>query len=65
MCIMVSSVVALLGALPAWISRFLVKNSVGKAWTSSANDALCTHLLQVEFCFFENGFSDSTYNIVV
>ncbi|RAL51730.1 hypothetical protein DM860_010448 [Cuscuta australis] len=42
---MLSSVVACLGMLPAWISRSLVKNFVGKCWSSTAVDALCTHLL--------------------
>lgn len=43
---------AFLGLLPAPILRFIVKNSVGKSWSSSAIEALCTHVLKVELMFF-------------
>ncbi|KAF5937799.1 hypothetical protein HYC85_025305 [Camellia sinensis] len=42
----VSSVVGLLGLLPTRASRFLVTKSVGKSWSTTAVDALCTHVLQ-------------------
>ncbi|KAL7198136.1 hypothetical protein ACSBR2_020622 [Camellia fascicularis] len=42
----VSSVVGLLGLLPTKASRFLVTKSVGKSWSTTAVDALCTHVLQ-------------------
>ncbi|MCD7452887.1 hypothetical protein HAX54_018561 [Datura stramonium] len=41
-----SSIVAILGLLPVWISRILVKNSVGKSWCPSAVEALCSHVLR-------------------
>ncbi|KAH0732842.1 hypothetical protein KY289_004030 [Solanum tuberosum] len=41
-----SSIVAILGLLPAWISRILVKNSVGKSWCAAAVEALCSHVLR-------------------
>lgn len=43
---------AFLGLLPAPTLRFIVKNSVGKSWSSSAIEALCTHVLKVELMFF-------------
>ncbi|KAI7979278.1 Lipid droplet-associated hydrolase [Camellia lanceoleosa] len=43
----VSSVVGLLGLLPTKASRFLVTKSVGKSWSTTAVDALCTHVLQI------------------
>ncbi|CAH9068446.1 unnamed protein product [Cuscuta epithymum] len=43
---MLSSIVACLGMLPAWISTYFVKKYVGKLWSPTAVDALCTHLLQ-------------------
>ncbi|KAM3266339.1 lipid droplet-associated hydrolase isoform X1 [Capsicum annuum] len=46
LCTGVSSIVAVLGLLPAWISRILVKNSVGNSWCPSAVEALCTHVLR-------------------
>ncbi|XP_049401644.1 uncharacterized protein LOC125865489 [Solanum stenotomum] len=41
-----SSIVAILGFLPVWISRILVKNSVGKSWCPAAVEALCSHVLR-------------------
>lgn len=41
-----SSIVAILGLLPVWISRILVKNSVGKSWCPAAVEALCSHVLR-------------------
>lgn len=46
-----SSIVAILELLPTWISRILVKNSVGNSWCPSAVEALCTHVLRVRFNF--------------
>ncbi|KAK6152269.1 hypothetical protein DH2020_014904 [Rehmannia glutinosa] len=46
LCAAVSSMGALLGMLPVYISRFLVKESMGKSWSFSTVDALCTHVLQ-------------------
>ncbi|XP_074370684.1 uncharacterized protein LOC141711884 [Apium graveolens] len=46
LCATLSSIVALLGLLPASLTRFLVRNSVGKSWSSTAVDALCDNLLQ-------------------
>ncbi|XP_060196494.1 uncharacterized protein LOC132625893 isoform X4 [Lycium barbarum] len=47
LCTGLSSIVAILGLLPAWISRILVKNSVGNSWCPSAVEALCTHVLKI------------------
>ncbi|KAL3347370.1 hypothetical protein AABB24_021180 [Solanum stoloniferum] len=41
-----SSIVAILGLLPVWISRILVKNSVGNSWCPAAVEALCSHVLR-------------------
>nr|XP_010315445.1 lipid droplet-associated hydrolase isoform X2 [Solanum lycopersicum] len=41
-----SSIVAILGLLPVWISRILVKNSVGNSWSPAAVEALCSHVLR-------------------
>ncbi|KAI3447416.1 hypothetical protein Pfo_004081 [Paulownia fortunei] len=46
LCTALSSIGALLGMLPALISRFLVKKSIAKSWSSSAVEVLCTHVLQ-------------------
>ncbi|WOG98267.1 hypothetical protein DCAR_0417608 [Daucus carota subsp. sativus] len=46
LCATLSSIVALLGLLPANVTRYLVRNSVGKSWSSTAVDALCDNLLQ-------------------
>ncbi|XP_059288580.1 uncharacterized protein LOC132041919 isoform X2 [Lycium ferocissimum] len=46
LCTGLSSIVAILGLLPGWISRILVKNSVGNSWCPSAVEALCTHVLK-------------------
>ncbi|KAF5750566.1 UPF0554 protein-like isoform X2 [Tripterygium wilfordii] len=41
-----SFMVASLGLLPKWASRLIVSNSVGKSWSKTAVDALCSHLMQ-------------------
>ncbi|CAN4113987.1 unnamed protein product [Withania somnifera] len=46
LCTCLSSVVAFLGFLPAWVSRILVNNSVGNSWCPSAVEALCSHVLK-------------------
>ncbi|KAA8518509.1 hypothetical protein F0562_015983 [Nyssa sinensis] len=46
LCAALSSIVALLGLLPTHASRFLVTKSVGKSWSATAVEALCTHVLQ-------------------
>lgn len=46
LCTCLSSIVAILGLLPAWVSRKLVKNSVGNSWCPSAVEALCSHVLK-------------------
>nr|GFB00762.1 lipid droplet-associated hydrolase isoform X1 [Tanacetum cinerariifolium] len=43
---MISATVALLGFLPISASKFLAKNLVGKSWSSTALDALCTSVLK-------------------
>ncbi|CAA0822526.1 alpha/beta-Hydrolases superfamily protein [Striga hermonthica] len=45
-CTVLSFMGGLLGRLPSHISRFLVKISMGKSWSSSSIDVLCTHVLQ-------------------
>ncbi|XP_057974170.1 uncharacterized protein LOC131162053 isoform X2 [Malania oleifera] len=45
-CVALSSVVALLGFLPSWALKFLVKKSLGNSWSATAVEATCTHLLQ-------------------
>ncbi|KAG8374051.1 hypothetical protein BUALT_Bualt11G0090700 [Buddleja alternifolia] len=46
LCAALSYIGALLGKLPDPISRFLVTKSMGKSWSSSAVEVLCTHVLQ-------------------
>ncbi|KAL3623441.1 hypothetical protein CASFOL_032257 [Castilleja foliolosa] len=46
LCATISFTGALLGMLPARISRFLVKKSMGKSWSFSAVEVLRTHVLQ-------------------
>ncbi|ONK77496.1 uncharacterized protein A4U43_C02F7180 [Asparagus officinalis] len=38
--------VSLLGFFPAWLSRALVKRTIGQSLSSTAIDATCSHLLQ-------------------
>ncbi|KAL0316062.1 UNVERIFIED_CONTAM: Lipid droplet-associated hydrolase [Sesamum radiatum] len=45
-CAAVSFMGGFLGMLPAPISRLLVKKTIGKSWSSSAVEVLCTHVLQ-------------------
>ncbi|KAL5710463.1 hypothetical protein ACHQM5_021020 [Ranunculus cassubicifolius] len=40
------SVVALLGFFPSYATRFFVRRSLGKSWSSTAVEALCSHLLK-------------------
>ncbi|XP_071908482.1 uncharacterized protein [Coffea arabica] len=42
-CAVLSSIA---GMVPIWTSKFLVTKTLGKPWSSSAVDALCTHVLQ-------------------
>ncbi|KAL7092289.1 hypothetical protein ACP275_12G156900 [Erythranthe tilingii] len=46
LCAILSSMGAFLGMLPSQITRLIVKNSIGKSWSSSAIEVLCTHVLQ-------------------
>ena len=46
LCAALSSIVAFLGLLPRWASGFIVSNSLGKSWSSTAVEALCSHLLK-------------------
>ncbi|XP_009631726.1 uncharacterized protein [Nicotiana tomentosiformis] len=46
LCTGLSSLATILALLPAWISRFLVKTSVGKSWSPPAVEALCKHVLR-------------------
>ncbi|RVW20829.1 Lipid droplet-associated hydrolase [Vitis vinifera] len=50
LCAALSSIVAFLGLLPRWASGFIVSNSLGKSWSSTAVEALCSHLLKVNPC---------------
>ncbi|KAK3025892.1 hypothetical protein RJ639_041689 [Escallonia herrerae] len=43
----VKDYVEILGMLPRPVSRFLVKKSLGKAWSATAVEALCTDVLQL------------------
>ncbi|KAI3688044.1 hypothetical protein L1987_81750 [Smallanthus sonchifolius] len=43
---LISATVALLGFLPISASRFIAKNSLGKSWSTTAIDALCTGILK-------------------
>ncbi|KAL8505160.1 hypothetical protein ACS0TY_016388 [Phlomoides rotata] len=45
-CAAISSLGAFLGMLPPEISRFLVKKSMGKSWSSYAVELMSTHVLQ-------------------
>ncbi|KAL7594545.1 hypothetical protein Lser_V15G28663 [Lactuca serriola] len=42
----ISAIVALFGFLPIWASRFIAKISLGKSWSTTALDALCTRVLK-------------------
>ncbi|XP_043725149.1 lipid droplet-associated hydrolase isoform X1 [Telopea speciosissima] len=46
LCVVLSSIIAMLGLLPSWATRALVRRSLGSLWSSTAVDATCTHLLQ-------------------
>uniref|UniRef100_A0A7N0V3G2 Lipid droplet-associated hydrolase n=2 Tax=Kalanchoe fedtschenkoi TaxID=63787 RepID=A0A7N0V3G2_KALFE len=46
LCTALSSLAGILGLLPNWVSKYLVKNSVGISWSVTAAEAACTHLLQ-------------------
>ncbi|KAH6797559.1 alpha/beta-Hydrolases superfamily protein [Perilla frutescens var. hirtella] len=46
LCVALSTLGALLGVLPLEVTRFLVKISMGKSWSSSAVEVLCTHVLK-------------------
>ncbi|XP_042040124.1 lipid droplet-associated hydrolase-like [Salvia splendens] len=46
LCTAASAIGALFGALPSELTGFLVKIFVGKSWSSSAVEALCTHILK-------------------
>ncbi|KAK9289938.1 hypothetical protein L1049_008100 [Liquidambar formosana] len=46
LCAIFGSVVAFLGLLPRWASRFIVIKSLGKSWSDTAVEAACTHLLK-------------------
>ncbi|KAG6412151.1 hypothetical protein SASPL_124820 [Salvia splendens] len=48
LCTAASAIGALFGALPSELTGFLVKISVGKSWSSSAVEALCTHVQKVQ-----------------
>lgn len=42
----VSLLVALLGLIPTWGSRFIVKRTLGKSWSATAVGATCSHLVK-------------------
>ncbi|CAA2970384.1 lipid droplet-associated hydrolase isoform X2 [Olea europaea subsp. europaea] len=46
LCAALGSIGGLLGKLPTQISGFVVKNSIGKSWSSSAVVSFCTSVLQ-------------------
>ncbi|KAI3874509.1 hypothetical protein MKX03_004839 [Papaver bracteatum] len=46
LCSAISCIVSALGLLPRRLTRFLVKKSVGKSWSTASVEALCGHLLQ-------------------
>ncbi|XP_051149611.1 uncharacterized protein LOC127264199 [Andrographis paniculata] len=46
LCAALSTIGASLRILPTSILKFLVKNSIGKSWSSSAVEVLCSHVLQ-------------------
>ncbi|CAA3032293.1 lipid droplet-associated hydrolase isoform X2 [Olea europaea subsp. europaea] len=46
LCAALGSLGGLLGKLPTQISGFVVKNSIGKSWSSSAVVSFCTSVLQ-------------------
>ncbi|XP_057805327.1 uncharacterized protein LOC131020493 [Salvia miltiorrhiza] len=46
LCTGISFIGAMLGALPSGITNFFLKISIGKSWSSSAAEALCTHVLK-------------------
>lgn len=67
---LLSSFVALLGALPSQVSSFFVRKTIGKAWSRTASEAACSHLLKVKWnlmyiicsmCFFSILFVNVTY----
>ncbi|KAF3442719.1 hypothetical protein FNV43_RR16636 [Rhamnella rubrinervis] len=43
-CVVLSYMVALLGMLPTYALRLIVKQSLGKSWSATAIEATCSHL---------------------
>ncbi|XP_062112568.1 uncharacterized protein LOC133823735 isoform X2 [Humulus lupulus] len=43
-CVVLSSIVAVLGFLPSWALRFIVSKSVGNSMSSTAVEVTCSHL---------------------
>ncbi|KAF3441594.1 hypothetical protein FNV43_RR15509 [Rhamnella rubrinervis] len=46
-CVVLSYMVALLGMLPTYALRLIVKQSLGKSWSATAIEATCSHLAKL------------------
>lgn len=49
LCPALCSLAGILGLLPNWASAYMVKNSIGSSWSTTAIEATCTHLLKVSY----------------
>lgn len=50
LCVVFSFIVALLGLLPIRLLRLIVTMFLGKFWSATAVDAVCSHLVKVKVC---------------
>lgn len=69
-CLVVCSIVALLGMLPICALRLIVKRSFGKSWSATGIDSVCSHLVKVMFVLYhlfrsEIYFPPSLFNTLV
>ncbi|KAF6170012.1 hypothetical protein GIB67_034404 [Kingdonia uniflora] len=46
LCVMLSTIIAVLGLFPNWATAFIVRRSFGNTWSSTAVEAVCSHLLK-------------------
>lgn len=50
LCVVFSFIVALVGLLPIRLLRLIVTTFLGKFWSATAVDAVCSHLVKVKVC---------------
>lgn len=65
LCVVFSFIVALLGLLPIRLLRLIVTTFLGKFWSATAVDAVCSHLVKVKVCLVIDWWSwlPRSYNI--